>query len=56
MSYELELQIEELRAELRNAIDSVERREIAAELVSVKAKLTAENARFEAMTRAEPPC
>lgn len=36
----LEIQIEELRAELRNAVDAGERRQIAAELKILRAKLT----------------
>jgi hypothetical protein len=34
MTYKLEIQIEELRAELRNAVDGAERREIETELES----------------------
>ncbi|MCY1667568.1 hypothetical protein [Rhizobium sp. SL86] len=38
MTYELEIQIEELRVELRNAVDGAERRQIQAELEIVQAE------------------
>ena len=40
MTYEIECQIEELRAELRNAVDPGERRQIEAELDLAQAELT----------------
>lgn len=39
MTMSLEMQIEQLRAELRNAIDAGERRQIAAELEMARAEL-----------------
>ena len=39
MTYSVKIQIEELRAELRNAIDGAERRQIEAELEIVHAEL-----------------
>lgn len=50
-----EQHIEELRAELRNAVHQDERREIAAELASAEARLAEEEAAFEALMAAEPP-
>ncbi|KNY31134.1 hypothetical protein AKG12_25970 [Agrobacterium sp. SUL3] len=55
MTYELEIQIEELRAELRNAVDGTERRQIQAELATAEAKFAEEEAAFDAMMIAEPP-
>ncbi|MFN7026517.1 MAG: hypothetical protein ACK4QP_18785 [Pseudorhizobium sp.] len=39
MTYELEIQIEELRAELNNACDAAERREFQTEMELVRAEL-----------------
>lgn len=47
--------IQELRAELRNAMHQDERREIAAELATAEARLAEEEAAFEARMAAEPP-
>lgn len=49
MTYELEIQIEELRAELKNSVDAQERRQIEAELDLVRAELNVE------ASEAEPP-
>lgn len=55
MTYELECQIEELRAELRNAVDFSERRLIEAELDLAKAELTWATAERDGRVDAEPP-
>lgn len=55
MTYELECQIEELRAELRNAFDSGERRQIETELDRAQAELTLAIAEVNADVDAEPP-
>lgn len=51
MTYDVEIQIEELRAELRNAWDAGERRQIQAELAAAEAELVAS----EAMMSVKPP-
>ncbi|WP_170311464.1 hypothetical protein [Rhizobium oryzihabitans] len=48
MTYDIEIQIEELRAELRNACDAGERRQIQAELDAAQAEL-------DALVDEEPP-
>ncbi len=48
MTYDIEIQIEELRAELRNACDAGERRQIRAELDVAQAEL-------DALVEDEPP-
>jgi hypothetical protein len=55
MTYELECQIEELRAELRNAVDPCERRQIEAELDLAQAELTLAIAELDGRADAEPP-
>ncbi|MBW6425645.1 hypothetical protein KX729_30035 [Rhizobium sp. XQZ8] len=55
MTFELERQIEELRAELRNAVDSGERRQIEKELDLAQAELTLTIAELNARVDAEPP-
>ncbi len=55
MTYELECQIEELRAELRNALDRCERRQIEAELDLAQAELTLAFAEMDGRVDAEPP-
>ena len=55
MTHELERQIEELRAELRNAVDPCERRQIAAELDIAQAELTLAIAEMDGSADAEPP-
>ncbi|WP_165225611.1 hypothetical protein [Affinirhizobium pseudoryzae] len=55
MTYELEIQIEELRVELHNAVDGAERRQIQAELEIVQAELIVAAAEMEGLTEAEPP-
>ncbi|WP_200950845.1 hypothetical protein [Rhizobium sp. Root1220] len=54
MTYNIEIQIEELRAELRNACDAGERRQIQAELEVARAELAAVALRNEIVDR-EPP-
>lgn len=54
MTNALETQIEELRAELRNA-DPAERRQIAAELEIAQAELNVALAELEGAIEAEPP-
>lgn len=51
----LEQHIEELRLELREAIDLVERREIESELELVRAELAVITAEQEGAIDAEPP-
>nr|ASK48247.1 hypothetical protein [Agrobacterium radiobacter] len=55
MTMSLEMQIEELKAELRNACDPVERRQIAAELEMMQAELAAIEAEQDGRVSAEPP-
>ncbi len=55
MTYELECQIEELRAELRNALDPCERRLIEAELDLAEAELTLAFAELDGRADTEPP-
>ena len=54
MTTALEIQIEELRAELRNA-DPAERRQIAVELELAQAELAAEIAEQDSSIDAAPP-
>lgn len=51
----IEQQIEELRAELRNAFDASERREIQAELDCAQAELAIIAAEQDGRLDAEPP-
>lgn len=55
MTYELEIQIEELRAELNNACDAAERREIRTELELARAELAIITAEQDGSVDAEPP-
>ena len=55
MTYELEIQIEELRAELRNAVDGAERRQIQAELDIAQAEMIVAAAEMDGLSEAEPP-
>lgn len=55
MTISLEMHLEQLRAELRNAYDAKERRKIEAELATTEAKLAQEEVAFEALISAEPP-
>ena len=55
MTYELEIQIEELRAELRNAVDGAERRQIEDELEVAQAELIVAAAELDGLAEAEPP-
>jgi hypothetical protein len=55
MTYELEIQIEELRAELRNAVDGAERRQIQAELEIAQAELAVAVTEMDGHAEAEPP-
>ncbi len=55
MTYELEIQIEELRAELRNAVDRAERRQIQAELDIAQALLAEKEVSFDGFILIEPP-
>jgi hypothetical protein len=55
MTHELEHQIEELRAELRNAVDPCERRQIETELDLAQAELTLAIAKTDGSADAEPP-
>lgn len=55
MTYELETQIEELRAELRNAVDGAERRQIQAELEVAQAELAIATAEMHGLAEAESP-
>lgn len=55
MTISLEMHVEQLRAELRNAYDAKERRKIEAELATAEATLTQGRAAFEALISAEPP-
>ncbi|WP_179874241.1 hypothetical protein [Rhizobium sp. L43] len=56
MTYELEIQIEELRVELRNAVDDAERRQIQAELEMAQAELIVADAELDGLAEVEPPC
>ncbi|MEV4609412.1 hypothetical protein MRBLMR1_004489 [Neorhizobium sp. LMR1-1-1.1] len=55
MTYELAIQIEELRAELRNAVDGAERRQIQAELEIAQAELIVASAELDGVAESEPP-
>ncbi|MDE3765446.1 hypothetical protein [Sinorhizobium meliloti] len=55
MTHELEIQIEELRAELRNAFDCAERSQIEAELEVAQAELAITIAELDGLAEAEPP-
>jgi len=55
MIYKLEIHIEELRAELRNAVDVTERRQIEAELEVTQAELIVAAAELDGLAEAEPP-
>lgn len=55
MTYELEIQIEELRAELRNAVDGSERRQIQVELEVAQAELAIAAAEMEGLVEVQPP-
>ncbi len=55
MTYDIEIQIEELRAELRNACDAGERRQIQAELDVAQAALVAAVALQRETVDREPP-
>lgn len=55
MTYALEIEVAELRAELANAVDRVERRQIEAELELAKAELAAALAEQDGTYSAEPP-
>jgi hypothetical protein len=55
MTISLEIQCEELRAELRNACDPAERRQIAVELKMVQAELATIEAKQDGRISAEPP-
>jgi ABC-type phosphate transport system auxiliary subunit len=55
MTYELVIQIEELRAELRNAVDGAERRQIQAELEVLQAELAVAATEMDGLADAEPP-
>ncbi|MBW8284567.1 MAG: hypothetical protein K0M55_13295 [Rhizobium sp.] len=51
----IEQHIEELRAELRNAVDGAERRQIQAELEVAQAELAIATAEMHGLAEAEPP-
>lgn len=55
MTYDIEIQIEELRAELRNAENGVERRQIQAELEIAQAELIVAAAELDGIADVEPP-
>lgn len=55
MTYDMEIQIEELRAELRNACDAGERLKIQTELDAAQAELTAAVALRNETVDREPP-
>lgn len=55
MTYDIEMQIEELRAEAASCNDLVERREIKAELESLQAELAVIVAEQDGGQEAEPP-
>lgn len=54
MTYELEIQIEELRAEVRNAVDGAERGQIQAELEVAQAELAVAAAGMDGFAEADP--
>jgi hypothetical protein len=55
MTISLEVQREELKAELRNTCDPAEHRQIAAELEMVQAELATIEAEQDGRISAEPP-
>lgn len=55
MTISLEMQREELKAELRNACDPAERRQIAVELEMVQAELATIEAEQDGRVSTEPP-
>ncbi|NTA83907.1 hypothetical protein [Agrobacterium tumefaciens] len=55
MTYALEIQVAELRAELANAVDRSERRQIEAELELAQAELAAALAEQDGSHSSEPP-
>lgn len=55
MTYELEIQMEELRAELRNAVGGADRRQIEAELECALAELAFIFAELDGRLDAELP-
>lgn len=55
MTYDIEIQIEELRAELRNACEVGERRQIQTELDAAQAELAAAVALLNETVDREPP-
>ncbi|CDM59973.1 MULTISPECIES: hypothetical protein [Rhizobium] len=55
MTYDIEIQIEELRSELRECIDPDERREIEVELELARAELAVIIAEKDGWLKAEPP-
>ncbi|SEI19528.1 hypothetical protein SAMN05216228_10464 [Rhizobium tibeticum] len=55
MTYDIEIEIEELRAELRNACDAGERRQIEIELDVAQAELAAAVALQNETVDREPP-
>ncbi|MCV9999512.1 hypothetical protein OE766_14805 [Pararhizobium sp. YC-54] len=55
MTYTLEIQVEELRAELSNTVDAGERREIQTELECAQAELAIIVAERDGHLEAEPP-
>ena len=55
MTYALEMEVAELRAEMRAAVDAAERRQIEAELELAQAELIAALAEQDGTYSAEPP-
>jgi len=55
MTYDIEIQIEELWAELRECIDPDEHREIEVELELARAELAVIIAEYDGWLKAEPP-
>lgn len=55
MTYEVEIQIEELRAELGNAVGGAEHRQIQAELEIAQAELAIAAREMNGLVEAEPP-
>ncbi len=55
MTISLEMQVEELRAEMKNAYDANERRQIAVELELALAELAVVEAEQDGRVSAEPP-
>ena len=55
MTHELAIQIEELRAELRNAENGAERRQIQGELDIAQAELIVADAELNGLVEVEPP-